>query len=154
MSQVAPSLVETSENLGMVSMINDAEIINMKCLPRSSVDSKVDEFVLQADILAELTGFTAVIGTKSPGWKENVNSRLAKLMKQIFDEQNSSPMKVETIHAGLECGWHLKKNPELDIVSIGVTTIDIHSPEEKLVLSTIPPQVRLICETIKRLSQA
>ena len=74
-------------------------------------------------------------------------------MQEVFQEQNNKPMKIESIHAGLECGWHLEKNPQLDIVSIGVTTHDIHSPAEWLEISTIVPQVKLICETIKRLSK-
>ena len=151
MSMVIPSLVETSANLGKISLM-DNNVLNVMYFPRSSNDSKLEEFILQADILAELTGFTAVIGTKSPGWKERKDSKLADIMQKVFEEQNGQPMKVETIHAGLECGWHLAKNPNLDIVSIGVTTIDIHSPEEKLELWTVAPQIKLIWETIKRLS--
>ena len=61
-------------------------------------------------------------------------------------------MKVETIHAGLECGWHFRKNPQLDMVSIGVTTTDIHSPKERLELATVEPQVKLILETLKKIA--
>ena len=74
-------------------------------------------------------------------------------MEEIFLEQNGKPMKVGTIHAGLECGWHFRKNPNLDIVSIGVTTQEIHSPRERLVLSTVEPQVRLICEALRRIAK-
>ena len=68
-------------------------------------------------------------------------------------DHNGKPMKVETIHAGLECGWHFLKNPNLDMVSIGVTTIDIHSPNEKLLLETVKPQVDLIIETIHKIAK-
>ena len=62
-------------------------------------------------------------------------------------------MKVETIHAGLECGWHFRKNPQLDMVSIGVTTMDIHSPKERLLLETVKPQVVLIVETLHEIAK-
>ncbi|WP_297966649.1 beta-Ala-His dipeptidase [uncultured Anaerovibrio sp.] len=150
MSQVVPGLVETSANLGMVKM--DDDVITMAYLPRSSIDAKISEFVLQADILAQMAGFTAVISNQTPAWKENRNSKLAKVMLEVFKEQNGMPMKVETIHAGLECGYHVMKNPQLDVVSIGVSTFDIHSPKERLELATIPPQVKLIVETMKRLT--
>ena len=39
------------------------------------------------------------------------------------------------------------------MVSIGVTTQDIHSPNERLVLATVEPQVRLIEETLRRIAQ-
>ena len=120
------------------------DLINIKYMPRSSVDSKLDDFAAQADILAGLTGFTADIDKKTPGWKERQDSKLAKIMQEVFQAQNGKTMKVESIHAGLECGWHLLKNHNLDVVSIGVSTYDIHSPKERLELWTIVPQVKLI----------
>lgn len=151
MSTVIPGLVETSANLGVVTM--DGGEVAVQYFPRSAVDQKLDEFRFMAEEWAELTGFTAHIGTQSPGWKENKDSKLAKIMAETFKEQNGSEMKVETIHAGLECGWHFLKNPNLDMVSIGVTTIDIHSPNEKLLLETVKPQVDLIIETIHKIAK-
>ena len=151
MSTIIPGLVETSANLGLLEM-TDSEA-RVQFLPRSDIDQKVSEFSLQAEELATLTGFTAVVGKQSPGWKENKDSRLAKIMAETFAEQNGCPMKVETIHAGLECGWHFQKNPQLDIVSIGVTTIDIHSPNERLELATVEPQVRLIMSTLTKIAK-
>ena len=72
-------------------------------------------------------------------------------MNRVYQEQNGSPMKVGAIHAGLECGFHAQKAPELDIVSIGVTTRDIHSPRETLELNTVPTEVKLIAGTIEEL---
>ena len=151
MSTVIPGLVETSANLGVVSM--NEEEVTVAYFPRSAVDQKLNEFCFMAEEWAALTGFTAHIGTQSPGWKENKDSRLAKLMTGIFKEQNGLDMKVETIHAGLECGWHFLKNPKLDMVSIGVTTKDIHSPNEKLLLDTVEPQVHLILETLHQIAE-
>ena len=128
-------------------------MVSVEYFPRSAVDGKLDEFEAEARILGELVGFEAVVGTKSPGWKENKQSVLAKMMAEVFEEQNGKPMKVETIHAGLECGWHFGKNPQLDMVSIGVTTQDIHSPNERLVLATVEPQVRLIEEALRRIAK-
>jgi len=151
MSQTVPGLVETSANLGVIGTEGDRVFV--QCLPRSASDQKIDEFCRTAEDWAALTGFDVQIGTKSPGWKENKESRLARLMGEIFREQNGKPMKVGTIHAGLECGWHFRKNPDLDIVSIGVTTQEIHSPRERLVLSTVEPQVRLILEALERIAK-
>ena len=151
MSQVIPGLVETSANLGMIR--TEPESISFQYFPRSSVDARLDEFRYMAEAAAALSGFEVHIGTQSSGWKERADSRLAKLMTEVFREQNGRPMKVETIHAGLECGWHFRKNPELDMVSIGVTTKDIHSPKERLVLATVAPQIELIMGTLKRIAE-
>ena len=40
--------------------------------------------------------------------------------------------KVEAIHAGLECGVIGSKSPGMDMISIGPTLRNPHSPDEKL----------------------
>lgn len=150
MSQLKPSLVETSANLGILRTSDDK--VEVFFFPRSASDGKVREFGDIAIAQAEATGFKANIGTQSPGWKERTDSVLMQTMNDIFQKQNGFPMQIETIHAGLECGWHFQKNPDLDIVSIGVTTIDIHSPNEKLLLESIAPQVNLITATLENIA--
>ena len=151
MNQRIPGLVETSANLGVAT--TDENGIFLQYLPRSASDDKIDEFCQTAEDWAVLTGFRLTCSAKSPGWKENKDSRLAKLMAEGFQQQNGFPMRVCLIHAGLECGCHFHKNPNLDIVSIGVTTLDIHSPKERLLLSTVEPQVKLIMETLHRIAK-
>ena len=151
MSQAVPSMVETSANIGVVS--TEGDLVSVRCMPRSSNDRKLEAFCSMAEDLAALTGFDVNIDMVSPAWKERADSILAKLMAEIFLQQNGKKMKVCAIHAGLECGWHLKKNPALDLVSIGVTTQDIHSPRERLLLSTVRPQVELILETLRRIAE-
>ena len=50
-------------------------------------------------------------------------------------------------------GSALMKNPELDVVSIGVNPFAMHSPKERLGLAPIPPQLKLIVETMGRLAE-
>ena len=61
-------------------------------------------------------------------------------------------MTIKTIHAGLECSYFHEKNPSLDIISIGTTNEHIHSPRERLKLSTVPVQVKLIEEIVAAIS--
>jgi len=149
MSQSLPGLVETSANIGRAVIQPDK--IKIEFLPRSASDATVHSFRLIAAAAAGLAGFRAKYGSQSPGWAENPASRLQPLLSTVFAEQNKKTMKVESIHAGLECGWFFQKNPKLDIVSIGVTAHDIHSPQERIELATIVPQVHLIMEVLTRL---
>ena len=110
------------------------------------------ELVESCRILGQRLGLEAEIGTPSPGWRERPKSALSDLMTKIFEMQTGRPMHVEVIHAGLECGWHIKKAPQLDMVSIGVTTHDIHSPQETLDITTIAPQVRLVMESLRQIA--
>ncbi|MCR5558989.1 MAG: aminoacyl-histidine dipeptidase, partial [Schwartzia sp.] len=150
MSAALPGLVETSANIGMLRM-TDTDVW-FSYYPRSSVDYKLDSFRVLGQILGERFGFRADIGNPSPAWHERTDSRLAKIITEVFEEQNGTLMRVASIHAGLECSWMIKYNPSIDIVSVGVTTYDIHSPKERLVLSTVASQVKMIKETLRRIA--
>lgn len=150
MSAVTPGMVETSANIGVVCM--DGTEVDVIIYPRSSVEGKLFEFCRMAKDLAALTGFALHIGTIAPSWDEDKDNPLAKVITEIFEHQQGQPMKVETIHAGLECGWFYKKNPQMKFVSVGVTTHDIHSPKESLELHTVAPLVEILEATIKKLA--
>jgi len=151
MSREIPGLVETSANIGIIK--TTADELTISYYARSSVDSKVAEFELTAKALGEMTGFTAECADPSPGWKENKNSKLTKIAAEIFKEQNKRPIKIEAIHAGLECGYFFKINPKLDIISLGTNNVDIHSPNEHLELDTVEPHVNLVMETVRRIAK-
>lgn len=151
MSAVTPGMVETSANIGVVRMAGAD--IDIDVYPRSSVEGKLFEFCRMAKDLAELTGFALHIGTIAPSWDEDRDNPLAKLIAEVFEQRMGKPMKVETIHAGLECGWFYRKNPQMKFVSVGVTTHDIHSPKESLELPTVAPLVEILSETLKKLAE-
>lgn len=151
MSAVTPGMVETSSNLGIVRM--DGAEVDIAFYPRSSVEGKLFEFCRMAKDLAELTGFALHIGTMAPSWDEDKDNPLAKTITEMFEQQRGKPMKVETIHAGLECGWFYRKNPQMKFVSVGVTTHDIHSPKESLELPTVAPLVGILSAALKKLAE-
>ena len=59
--------------------------------------------------------------------------------------------KVRAIHAGLECGLFLEKYPDLEMVSFGPTLRGVHSPDERLEISTVMKFWQLLCETLRTL---
>lgn len=149
MSQLCPGLVQSSANVGVIKTEDNS--IEIWYMPRSAIEASIEEYYASTAALGELAGFEVSFGKISPSWAERKNSKLAEIMLAVFEEQNQQPMRMATIHAGLECSWHLQKNPELDIVSIGTNNNDIHSPKETLELKTVPPQVLLIAETLQRI---
>ncbi len=151
MSPTMPGLVETSANLGLIR--TEGSEVWFSYFARSSVDEKLEEIADACQVLGTRLGLEVSVATPSPGWRERPQSALSNMMATIFEEQNGHPMKVSVIHAGLECGWHIKKAPQLDMVSIGVTTRDIHSPKERLDLTTVVPQVQLVMQTLHKIAQ-
>ena len=57
-------------------------------------------------------------------------------MVRVFKEMYGKDPKVEAIHAGLECGFFIDKAPDMDAVSFGPDMQDIHSPKERLSISS------------------
>lgn len=152
MSRLHAGKVETSANLGVVAM--DEHEVRVEFFPRSSVNERLDEVVMTARAAAEHTGFGLLIGAQSPAWRENEKSTLARIMGAVYAAQNGGKeMIVESIHAGLETSWHAAKNPALDMVSIGVTAHDIHTPNERIEIAAIVPEAKLIMETLRRIAK-
>lgn len=152
MSATVPGLVETSANLGIVR--TEENFLELVLMARSNIPEMLDEFEEMYGNAAEMTNFEITSNHTSPAWSPNPDSLLQKIMPKIFEEQNNFAPKVHMIHAGLECSFFLAKNKNLDIVSIGTTNENIHSPQEKLHLKTVEPHVKLIIATLEKISEA
>lgn len=151
MSQICSGMVETSANIGVVETDTEKHEIRVQYMPRSSREHSITAIYQEAKVLADLCDMQVAFKAPFPSWQERKHSKLSEIMQQVFKEQNGMTMRVSSIHAGLECSYHLQKNPALDVVSIGTNNNDIHSPKETLELKTVAPQVRLIAETLQRL---
>ena len=151
MSEMDTQLPELSSNIGRLIIENDKLIIHV--LSRSATNANLSFIKTAHRILAELSDFTAVFMPTSPAWNGDPQSRLVQLAVKTFERQNGRPMKVEFIHGGLECNYFADKNQDIDIISIGPNNIDIHTPQEKLQLDTVEPQVLLIRGIIEQIAK-
>ncbi len=145
-----PKFVQASNNL---AMIRTDEKVELHLMPRFNINELADEFKTVYKTLAKLTEFEVEFSGHSPAWNFNPNSKLAKIAEEIFNRQNNFPAQVKIIHAGLECSYFMAKNPALDIISIGTTNEFIHSTDERLHLDTVTPQVNLIVEMLRKISE-
>lgn len=151
MSPENPAQVMASANLGMVHM-ND-EIVELKLLARGNADELVEEFIEGFGQAARLCAFESEFSEPTPAWTFNPDSKLLQTAKEIFTELNGHAPAVKITHAGLETSWFAKKNPALEIISIGTTNEAIHSPNERLHLDTVAPHVKFIAALLAKLSE-
>jgi dipeptidase D len=79
-----------------------------------------------------------------PEKSARADSRLVPVIQRIYEAQNGEAIKVEAIHAGLECGVFYELAEGLDMVSIGPDVLNAHSPEETLFLASIPKTWHLL----------
>lgn len=126
--------VQTSLNLGIITM-NPSEII-VSFLVRSSIDFAKHNVIRQIEFLCDCMGIEYSSSGEYPGWAVNNDSKLTGIMSNVYEDMFGTKPVVMGIHAGLECGIFYKKNPELDIVSMGPDMYDIHTPAERLSISS------------------
>jgi len=129
------TLVNTSTNLATVSMKENTIVIGMSS--RSSMKSALQDMRDRIKAIASLSDAKVSEGTPYPGWKPDLQSKILALSKKIFKEMFKQEPKIEAIHAGLECGIIGEKFPGMDMISIGPTLKNPHSPEEQLHISTV-----------------
>ena len=134
MDQHLKELVETSLSLGILRIEGDA--LYAEYLLRSALATRMDELDdLMSCVVAEMGG-TVERADRFPAWEFTPQSAFRDKMVALYREQYGSDPVVETVHAGLECGLLSEKIPHLDAVSIGPNMEDIHTPQERLSISS------------------
>ena len=133
MSRELAGLVEFSRNLGVITTEGNA--IQFSYSTRSAIESRIDATVDELDAFAALVGARAQHHGRYPGWAYAQKSPLRDAYMRAYEAVCGEPAKVNVIHAGLECGMIASNIPDMDIISIGPTMYNIHSPDEALDLS-------------------
>lgn len=152
MSAAIPGLVESSLNMGICK--TDEHEVFFSFSLRSSIQSyKVYMRNKLMDLIQELGG---IFEEKSeyPAWEYRADSKLRDIMVDVYKEQYGKEPKIEAIHAGLECGILAGKMPELDMVSIGPDIMDIHTPKERLVISSTQRVYEYLVRVLERICQS
>ncbi len=150
MSADIPGLVETSTNVAVIKMTK--KNITIATSQRSSVDSEIIEICQTVASIFELGGADIEMGSGYPGWKPNLDSKILKTAKAAYKKLYGKIPGVKAIHAGLECGIIGAKFPGMDMVSMGPTMEDVHSPDEKLYIDSVEkfwPYVLAVLESAK-----
>jgi dipeptidase D len=135
MSQSIPGLVETSNNLAVVS-IKDGEFQALN-LTRSSVDSAKDATAWKIAGVFQLIGAEVEMEGSYPGWKPNMDSAILKVCQEVYRKNFGKVPGTNAMHAGLECGLLGGIYPNLDMISFGPTIRFPHSPDEKVEIVTV-----------------
>jgi dipeptidase D len=136
MSAAISWLVETSTNVAVVS--TEGDTISLATSQRSSVASEIAEIAQTVKNVFELGGATVSQGDGYPGWKPNMQSPTLKRAIATYEALYGKRPEVKAIHAGLECGIIGEKYPGIDMISFGPTLKEVHSPQERIFVDTVP----------------
>jgi dipeptidase D len=145
-------LVETSNNVAIIK--TDESSIQIHLSTRSSVDAELESFRGELVDIARLSGWEIVLNPMYPGWNPEPNSPFLKFIRKHYEAATKADVKVEAIHAGLECGIIGAKIPGLQMVSIGPTAENAHTPDERVRILDIPVLYTLLKNIVQDLPNA
>ncbi len=147
-----PNFVETSTNLASV-MITDTKAL-VTTSQRSSVESAKDDICNMVASVFRLAGAEVRHTDGYPGWTPNPDSEIVDLTGRIYQELFHEKPKVLAIHAGLECGLIGDVYPGMDMISFGPTIKGAHSPDERLLISTVDKFWKLTLKVLEEVPEA
>jgi dipeptidase D len=150
MSRDIAGLVETSSNFGVLSSTD--KWIVVENAHRSSVPAQKQELVNYFEDLAVLCNGIAETQGDYPGWQFEKNSFIRELFCQCYEDLTGEEAKIDVIHAGLECGILQERIGKLDMISLGPNMADVHSPKEKLSISSVERTYKLLKHTLEKIN--
>ncbi|KAG1658662.1 hypothetical protein FOA52_007868 [Chlamydomonas sp. UWO 241] len=155
-SHAIAGLVETSNNVASIKPSAEAPSsaspaassagsssvsYTVVAVTRSSLGHALE--VVRDNIEATARAFGAASVTRSdayPGWAPDLASYVLKVTKDEYRTiLGGKDAQVGAVHAGLECGLLGGKFPGMDTVSYGPTIRGAHSPDERVLVSTVAP---------------
>jgi dipeptidase D len=151
MSEDFPGVVDTSDNLGVVRLLQGAFRATFKV--RSLDDGRADAL---ADKLVSYAASYELDAWKDgayPGWTPDPASRLLALCQQVYTAEFGQPASLQVIHAGLECGLLAASHPELDMISFGPDIRGAHAPGERVEIASVQKCWQLLLAILQTLAR-
>ncbi len=149
MSEDIEGLVETSLNMGIIKL--NGKSLDLTISVRSAKGEEKAKLLEKIKKIATAHGASVSVRGEYPAWEYRKDSTLRDVMCKVYTEMYGKDPVVVTIHAGLECGIFSDKIPGLDCVSIGPDNQDIHTPDERLSLSSFNRVYEYIINVLKNL---
>ena len=149
MSEDIEGLVETSLNMGILH--NNDKAMDLTISVRSAVGEEKAKLLNKIREIATSHGAEMSVRGEYPAWEYRKESHLRDVMCSVYREMYGKDATVVTIHAGLECGIFSDNIEGLDCISIGPDNHDIHTPDERLSLSSFDRVYEYLINVLKNL---
>jgi len=137
MSPDVAGLVQTSTNLAIVSTRDDG--VEIETSQRSAVESSKLAAARMVSTVFRMAGFEVEHSGSYPGWKPEPTSDIVRKAQAVHQEVLGKTPELVAMHAGLECGVIGEKHPGMQMISFGPHIVDVHSPSERLKISSVEP---------------
>ncbi|MFX0000725.1 MAG: beta-Ala-His dipeptidase [Candidatus Hermodarchaeota archaeon] len=146
-------LVLTSTNLGVIKSAKD--LIEMDFFHRSLSNYELEIIDEKICLLFKYfnSDWEVMQLDKLPCWTPDYNSNIVKTATKTYREIFNKDIQAQAVHAGCECSEFKRYYPDIEMIAIGPTIKDVHSPSERLKISSVNNIWNFLIELIKNLSQ-
>lgn len=145
-------LVQTSTNLGTIN--TERNKIKFQILLRSS--STYEKHLLNEKIFNLLNKlnleFKISYNLDYPSWTPNFDIKILNLAQKIYQKLFKVKVKVNASHATCECNSFVEYFPNMEIIAIGPTIKDGHSPNERLKIRSVERVWKFLIELLKNVN--
>ena len=149
MSPDIPGLVQTSTNLAIVATTEDE--VEVSTSQRGSIASGKIAAARTVATVFGLAGFAVEQSGDYPGWKPEPASDIVRTAQAVHQEVLGKKPELIAMHAGLECGVIGERHPGMQMISFGPHIVDVHSPSERVKISSVGPFYRLLTGLLERI---
>ncbi len=144
-------VVESATNIGMVSTASGNFICKVSA--DSTSDVGLYKITCAHEAISSMSGLEYTYKEGVPRWPDHTDSVLFTRLSEIHSELYGDELKGKIIHQGSECGWFAKKNPRLQMISIGSEIENVNLPDETLVLDSVTKPARVILKFLEQTNQ-
>ena len=150
MSMDIAGLPQTSLNLGILKLAADSDECSFSFAVRSSIRSQKHMLLDELRTIVENAGGSVKVFGEYPEWEYAVKSDFRDLVAKTAAEILGKDVVISATHGGLECGFFCSKIPGLDVVAMGPEMYDIHSPRERVSISSVERLYRIVLTVLER----
>jgi dipeptidase D len=146
-------LILTSTNLGIVKSTED--LIEMEFFHRSLSDYELEIIDEKISLLFRYFNSEWEIKQldKLPCWTPDYNSNIVKIATNTYRDIFNKDVQIQAVHAGCECSEFKRYYPDIEMLAIGPTIKDVHSPSERLNVNSVNNIWNFLIKFIKNLNQ-
>ncbi len=148
-SMAIEGMIVTSLNFGILT--TEEEKLCCTFSLRSSLESGINELVNHLTTIGSIFNFEIKVSAKYPGWNYNPVSKMRDSLKATLKEVLNKDLITVAVHGGNEIGIFCNMIPEMDAITVMPLHYDVHTPKERLDLSSFDREYDLTLELIKKL---
>jgi len=149
---IQQGMVMTPTNLA-ICRIKDGSL-RISTNQRSIYPTAVKAVSDQVASIGRIAGAHVIHGHAYPAWIPDFASPVLGVAKGAYKTLFGAEPRVKVVHAGLECGVIGDKNPGIDMLSIGPTIEQAHSPSERMNIASVQRFYQFLLRILEDLAGA